>query len=309
MINLHKSSNSTPKAIISVLIGILFVLTSCESPILPEEQETSSEHLITLHVNGFRFIPFPDSISMPSTSRASTAGVTHLDLAVFSPEGEKILKVNQNTNDTSFGSPEIKLSEGTYTLVIIAHSGTGVATITSPTEVTFPNNKVTDTFYTHQQFTVSSSTSSLDVTLQRAVAMVRVIATDANPPADFTQLKLYYTGGSSTFNPQTGYGSKDSRQTEIRQVAEAQKDNAGNTLYEIYTFPHTQEDIIKLTLTPQDASGNQMAVETTIAEVPVRLNYITEARGRLFAINSTSFTATLSLNINDQWGGTTSVEF
>lgn len=246
---------------------------------------------------------------MPSTSRASLSGVTHLDLAVFNSEGEKIIKVNQTSADTSFGSPEVKLPEGTYTLVIIAHSSSGVATLTSPTEVTFPNNKVTDTFYTHQQFTVSSSTSSLDVTLQRAVAMVRVIATDANPPAEFTQLKLYYTGGSSTFNPQTGYGSKDSRQTEIRQVAEAQKDNDGNTLYEIYTFPHTEEDVLKLTLTPQDAQGNGIAIETTLNEVPVRLNYITEARGRLFSINSTTFTTTLPLSINDQWGGTNSVEF
>lgn len=298
--------NSFLKSYLSTLafICVLMGFISCEHFDFSDRQ--SNYHLVTLRIHGFNYTPFPDADTRSSLTSSS---VSRLDLALFNPDDSKFIKLNQQSDDPTFGSPQLNIPDGTYTLVIIAHSGTGVATITSPDEVTFPSNKVTDTFYTCQSLTVDESTTSLDVTLQRAVAMVRVILTDTELPSEFSQLQLYYTGGSSTFSPQAGFGSKNSRQTEIRQLADATHDSEGHPLFEIYTFPHIQESTLKLTLTPQDAQGNQIAPEYTIPEVPIRLNYITEARGSLFTGGISSFTSTLAISIHDQWEGTTQIDF
>lgn len=306
-----KNLLSIASSIIYVLIIVMATLSSCERINIPEQE--SAGHLLTLRIHGFSSVPFPDGTD--SSTRAGTepvtgsSSVTHLDIALFNSDGEKVVKLNQHSGDTTFGSPQIRVPEGTYTLVVVAHSGSGVATITSPTEVTFPNNKVTDTFCTCQTLTVDENTNSLDISLQRAVAMVRVILTDSELPTEFSQLQLYYTGGSSTFSPQAGIGSKNSRQTELRKLAEVRKDSEGHPIFEIYTFPHMQEGVIKLTLTPQNAQGSPIASESIISEVPIRVNYITEARGYLFSGGSSSFSTILSICIQDQWEGTYSLDF
>ena len=136
------------------------------------------------------------------------------------------------------------LAAGTYQLVVIAHNGEGSATITSTEKVTFPNNKVTDTFYYYGDLVVTSEVQSYDLTLTRAVAMFRMVLTDDEIPSTVTKFKFYYTSGSSTFSPSAGYGCVNSKQTEIRTVAD------GVTTFDIFTLPHTEEDVLtKLTVT------------------------------------------------------------
>lgn len=138
--------------------------------------------------------------------------------------------------------------------------------------------------------------------------MVRVILTDTELPADFAQLQLYYTGGSSTFNPQTGFGAKNSRQTEVGTLAESRTTAEGYHVFEIYTFPHIVEDELKLTLIPQDAQGQAIAPERVIEAIPVKLRCITECRGLLFTSGSTT-SGSIHITINDQWGETLHHDF
>ena len=78
-----------------------------------------------------------------------------------------------------------------YQLVVIAHNGEGSATITSTEKVTFPNNKVTDTFYYYGDLIVTSEVQSYDLTLTRAVAMFRLVLTDDEIPSSVTKFKFY----------------------------------------------------------------------------------------------------------------------
>ena len=78
-----------------------------------------------------------------------------------------------------------------YQLVVIAHNGEGSATITSTEKVTFPNNKVTDTFYYYGDLVVTSEVQSYDLTLTRAVAMFRMVLTDDEIPSTVTKFKFY----------------------------------------------------------------------------------------------------------------------
>lgn len=75
--------------------------------------------------------------------------------------------------------------------------------------------------------------------------MFRLVLTDEEIPSSVSKLKFYYVGGSSTFNPSTGYGCVNSKQTEIRTIAN------GVTTFSIFTLPHTEDDVLtKLTVTP-----------------------------------------------------------
>lgn len=280
-------------------IGISLLFPSCFAP--QEGQEIVAEgdmRQVVINVISINQKPF---------SRAYGAeSVTHLDFAIFDNNGTKIVKVNQRDTDNDFMHPTVSLSVGEYRLVIVAHSGNGTATITSPTEVTFPDNKVTDTFAYYGTLSITDQTASssdVNVEMARVVSMVRLIMTDSELPSDLAQLKFYYTGGSSTFNPQTGFGSKNSRQTEYRSLAGSTVDENGYHLFEIYTFPHIVSDELKLTITPMDADGTKIANERILDGIPIELNMITELKGAVLV------GTTLNITIDDEWDGTMHYEF
>lgn len=290
--------------------GVSFLLTSC-FPQAAEEGVFGDDHLheLTLHIEGLNQAPYTRTIGNAFTRTSGAGSVTRLDLAVFDEANTRIAKVNQLSSDADFLNPTLRVPEGNLKLVLIAHSGEGVATIISPAEVTFPKNKVTDTFSVCRTLTVTDGvTSDLTLSLPRVVSMVRVILTDAELPADFSQLQLYYTGGSSTFNPTTGFGAKNSRQTEVRTLAESTPDASGHHRFEIYTFPHILDDELKLTLTPQDSDGQAIAPERVIEAVPVKLNCITECKGQLFT-SGTNTSGTIHITLHDQWGETLHHDF
>ena len=202
----------------------------------------------------------------------------------------------QKEGDASFGTVALTLAAGTYQLVVIAHNAEGSATITSTEKVTFPNNKVTDTFYYYGDLVVTSEVQSYDLTLSRAVAMFRMVLTDEEIPSTVTKFKFYYTGGSSTFSPSAGYGCVNSKQTEIRTVAD-------DGTYEIFTLPHTEEDVLtKLTVTALDANDNTVK-ERVFENVPVTRNQITRYTGSFFGNGGSGQTSdgTFRLTADPDW--------
>jgi len=67
----------------------------------------------------------------------------------------------------------------------------------------------------------------------------------------------------------------NSKQTEIRTVA-------ADGVYEIYTLPHTEEDVLtKLTITALDANDNTIK-ERIFENVPVIRNQVTRYTGSFF---------------------------
>ena len=162
--------------------------------------------------------------------------------------------------------------------------------------MTFPNNKVTDTFFYYGDLVVGTEKQSYDLTLTRAVAMFRLVLTDESIPASVAKLKFYYLGGSSTFSPKDGYGCVQSKQTEIRPVAT-------DGIYEIYTLPHTEEDVLtKLTVTALDANDNILK-ERTFENIPITRNQVTRYTGSFFGSGGTGTTSsgTFRLTADPDW--------
>ena len=200
---------------------------------------------------------------------------SRLNIAIFDGDGTKVKTFAQKRDDAEFGTVAMSLAAATYRLVVIAHNCDGSATISSEEKVTFPNNKVTDTFYYYGDLVVTAEKQSYDLTLTRAVAMFRLVLTDEEVPGNVAKMKFYYLGGSSTFSPASGVGCVNSKQTEYRAVAAA-------GVYEIYTMPHTEEDVLtKLTVTALDTNDN-IIKERLFENVPVVRNQVTRYTGSFF---------------------------
>ena len=260
--------------VVLLLAWTLGSLTSCEKLTLPEgmDDETTvpDEANVVL-----RFVQFEQEEFGTRAATDVTEFCSRLNIAIFGGDGTKVKTVAQKEEDASFGTVALSLVAGTYQLVVIAHNGDGSATITSTEKVTFPNNKVTDTFYYYGDLVVGSEKQTYDLTLTRAVAMFRLVLTDEEVPSNVAKFKFYYTGGSSTFSPSAGYGIVQSKQTEIRTAA-------SDGVYEIYTLPHTEEDVLtKLTVTALDANDNTIK-ERVFENVPVIRNQVTRYTGSFF---------------------------
>ena len=274
-----------------LIIALTLLVTSCEKPILNEDIMVEKEANVILHMRQFEQTTFTRSAT------DITELCTHLNIAIFDADGTKVKTVAQKDTDSDFGTVALTLSTGSYQLVVIAHNCDGSATITSTEKVTFPSNKVTDTFYYFGDLVVTDTQQSYDLTLTRAVAMFRLVLTDEEIPSNVAKLKFYYTGGSSTFSPSAGYGCVNSKQTEIRTVA------PGLTVFDIYTLPHTEEDVLtKLAVTALDTNDNTVK-ERTFENVPVTRNQITRYTGSFFGNggNAQSTDGTFRLTADGDW--------
>ena len=191
---------------------------SCEKAITVEEEtgskpiELGSEIKITFDAASI------DNPSYDEDKEASRNESTMLkdycsriSLAIFDNSDKKLKAASQEASEKNFGHFDISLNKGIYSFVFIAHNGDGNPTFTSPSQIKFPGNKVTDTFYYYGQMEIEDD-ATYNVTLKRAVGKFRLVVKD-NTPKNIKQMKIYYTGGSSTFDATTGYGCVNSKQT------------------------------------------------------------------------------------------------
>lgn len=217
-----------------------------------------------------------------------------LNVDVFDAGGQKVKAIAQTVADAGFGSVSLSLAAGSYTVVAIGHNCTGSATITSADKVTFPNNKVTDTFSYCGRLTVTGDRQDIDIKMKRVVAMIRLHLTDEMAAMDdVAQLKFYYIGGSSTFSPSAGYGCVNSKQTEYRAYSD-------DGVYYLYTLPHAINDVLtKMTVTTLDASDNALG-EFVVEDVPVTVNKITDCTGN---VRGGSGSVTATITVDADWSG------
>ena len=275
-----------------LFFALALLVAACEKPILDEDIASTRGANVILHMTQYNQESFGTRAATDITELCS-----RLNVAIFDANVTKVKSVAQKEGDSGYGTIALTLAAGTYQLVVIAHNGEGSATITSTEKVTFPNNKVTDTFYYYGDLVVTDVKQSYDLTLTRAVAMFRMVLTDDEIPSSVAKFKFYYTGGSSTFSPKDGYGCVNSKQTEIRTVAD------GVTTFDIFTLPHTEDDMLtKLTVTALDANDNTIK-ERIFENVPVTRNQITRYTGSFFGNGGSGQTSdgTFRLTADPDW--------
>jgi len=282
------------------LFGLAVLLAACEKPIMEEvgKKDIDANANVTLRFTTYGQQAFTRSVE-PLTDQAS-----RLSVAIFRQDGTKVKNVNQTSTDGGFGTVALSLAEGTYKVVAVAHNSTeGNATISSTEKVTFANNKMSDTFACCETLSVlDGSAIEEELLLQRVVAMVRLTVTGTIPD-EVARLKFYYTGGSSTLNPSTGYGCVQSKQTEYRPLV---VDGSPVNTFELYTAPHELNDVLKLVITAQDAD-NSTVNEWTMENIPVTRNKITTWTGALFGDDDTgggTGSGGIGITLDTEWEGT-----
>ena len=298
---------------LSCLLALSLALVSCEKVSLdellskepPTTQPSSNDNAsLSIHIGGIADANYKDA-SAKGTRAIEPIGkvCTKLTISIYSTDGLQVYSANKKSTDTDFANVTMKLAEGKYHLVIVAHSNEKNATTTDINKISF-DGKLTDTFHYYEEIELVAGSNNIDVVMERVTAMFRLEIAD-QIPENVKQLKFYYTGGSSTLEGVTGYGCVNSKQTELRNI------KTGTKIFEVYTFPHPDGKTLKMTITALGASGETVCTKT-FEDVAVSKNMITRYKGSFFT-NITPPTAAdnykFSISANTDWKGENIIEF
>ena len=260
-------------AILFTVMMTAVLLLGCEAP-MEETSPTTKKGNVTITVNSFDLVPFKDYYATSRATMSARDLCSRLTFAIFT-EGIRVGNINQIITNKEFGTANLDLDAGTYKIVAIGYGGMGNATTTNAEKITFPSSHVSETFWACEEFTVDEGTTNIEINLKRIVACVHFHFTDAEIPETLKTIRCYYTGGSSTLNGFTGYGSVNSNQKEELAL------NSDNS-FDIYTFPHYDSDVLDITVQAIDNNGDIIA-EKAFQEVGIKMNYVTIYSGEFFA--------------------------
>lgn len=283
------------RKIVSLIVFALIcaMFFSCQKAVFDNEDGETAK--LRFNITQFEQIPFDITDATRSTNISNVC--TRLNFAVYQ-DGVRKEQIDQLSSDDGFGTFNLALQPGTYQLVVLAHSSDANPTMTDPCKITFTNkDKVTDTFWYGDTLVVNND-STCQIKLKRAVAMVRLQTTDT-VTNNVKLVRFYYTGGSSTFDALTGVGCVNSKQAVNFDIT---SDMVGKQMtFDIYTFPKAENNGLNLKVTTHDKSNNVL-VEKTLSNVPVKQNLITLYKGPLFD-RSASGKADFHIDLesDDEW--------
>ena len=289
----------TKRLLIALLVGI-FVLCGCEKAINLEEIDNAATGNVAVNVYKIENEAFGVS------SRGVVSDVcTRLNFAMYDAGGVRVKQINQKSGDKGFGAVSFELEEGSYQLVVLAHSSDGNPTMTNLAKIQFTNaTKYSDTFLYYANVEVGDEPQTLDITLNRIVSLCRFVVNDPIPEG-VAKLQFYYTGGSGAFSAMTGLGVVDSKQTMTFDVVPG----TTGTVYDLYTFLHHTDDQIDLVVTALGADGNKMYERSF--EVPMEQRKITRMTGNFFTDEASveSHGAQVEISINSEWEGEVNISY
>ncbi|MBQ5494631.1 MAG: FimB/Mfa2 family fimbrial subunit [Prevotella sp.] len=289
----------TKRLLIALLAGI-FVLCGCEKAINLEEIDNAATGNVTVNVYKIENEAFGVS------SRGVVSDVcTRLNFAMYDAGGVRVKQINQKSGDKGFGAVSFELEEGSYQLVVLAHSSDGNPTMTNLAKIQFTNaTKYSDTFLYYANVEVGDEPQTLDITLNRIVSLCRFVVNDPIPEG-VAKLQFYYTGGSGAFSAMTGLGVVDSKQTMTFDVVPG----TTGTVYDLYTFLHHTDDQVDLVVTALGADGNKMYERSF--EVPMEQRKITRMTGNFFTDEASveSHGAQVEISINSEWEGEVNISY
>ncbi|MCR5366532.1 MAG: FimB/Mfa2 family fimbrial subunit [Prevotella sp.] len=284
------------KIIISFLLSSL-LLAACEKPVIDGIEQSGNVKLTFLLTN-----------SDPTTRATLTQYITKLNVQLFDANGQKVFSTvrTQTSSDDDFGTMQIEIPEGIYTVVAVGHSSAKSATIKSPTVCQFTasdGEKLTDTFCHCSTITVQGEQQDFSLPLYRATAMVQLHLTDEAFPQNLWYVTADYSGGSANFNPTTLEGITKSTQSERRITNDMH-------LHQYFTFPYmSSSGKLKITITATTSNGTVLATKT-LTDVPVYRNRITTYEGNLFDDSPGEYTISdFSFLIHADWDGEDKYEF
>ena len=250
--------------VFTCILALFFV--ACEKPVVENEHEKVTESDgITLIFEAPTAEPYAEIGEASPAYAIKNAPLTQLTVSVFKND-KRVKSVHLSADNDLFMKPSLRLDDGTYSVVAVAHAGMGHATITNAQRITFYKNKVTDTYVYNGEITVSGK-STYTLPMTRVTAMFQLAVTSPLPQ-NVAQVEFKYTGGSSTLDAKSLEGCVASRETETREVSEEMR--AAPPTLAIYTFPRRESDGLKIKVSFNDKKGNTL-YEEEYQDVPVKV--------------------------------------
>ena len=278
------------------------LLTGCEHVNIADIEEANGSNAATELKGNLRIsVSQLEQTPLSAITRAGLVDVcSRLNFAIYNLSGSRIKQTNQVWGDTGFGSTSFQLDEGTYQLVVLAHSSNGNPTMTDPAKVRFTNAQgFTDTFLYNDNVTVGAEPQTRTLTLSRITSLCRFVI-DGDIPAGVSRMRFYYTGGSGAFNAATGLGSVNSKQDVKFDVTSGQKE------FDLYTYLHDTEGTIHLKVYALDAADNVLTEREF--NVPLAQGKMTTYSGDFFSGGDYDSTTT-GINLNTDWDGSIEITF
>lgn len=241
-------------------------LVACEKPLVEDEREKLAEpDGVTLIFEAPTAQPYGELGEASPVYAIKNEALTQLSVSVFKG-GKRVKSVHLSAENDLFMKPSLRLDDGTYTVVAVAHAGMGHATITNAQRISFYKNKITDTYVYNGEITISGK-STFTLPMKRVTAMFQLSVTSPLPQ-NVAQVEFKYTGGSSTLDAKSLEGCVNSRQAETREVTETMKTTPPT--FAIYTFPRTESEGLKIKVSFNDKNGNSL-YEENYEEVQVKV--------------------------------------
>ena len=273
----------------------LFAFAGCEKVVLDEESTTdetkAADGNVIIRASLYNIVPFDTRAEENIADYCST-----LQFVLYQND-TKVKAVTQKKGDSGYGVVGLTLEEGTYKLLVLAHSSKGNPSVADPTMIKFTNQDgYSDTFFYYGDLTVTEEKRSYEVMLQRATSMVRVTITD-EIPANVTKIRLYYEGESGVLNAVTGMGGEtDSKQSIWYNVVGYSVPLA----LRAYTFLRNEEGKLQMTVTAYD-NANNIVAEKQLTNIPMKHCMVTDYEGRLFSEEDAGVDARISFLADTEW--------
>lgn len=231
----------------------------------------------------------------PMTRAAVADYTTRLDVWLYEG-GTEVQAVHQQSTDDGFASLSVRLEKSkTYTVYAVAHKAAGAATLSNGV-VSWPDDKVTHSFFYSQTFS-PATTTTLSCLMERIVGNFRLEVTD-KVPEDVTRMTVD-VGMSPTRWDVGGFGvNAVSRVSTFTPAV-----GASSTLSVFIIADGDEAESYDITVTAYDGEG-AVVQQRTFEDVPIMAGYRSTYRGEFF----TSGVVSMTFTVND-WVDYETVDF
>jgi hypothetical protein len=308
------------KKFIRTLKGAAIAVTaltmiSCENVIIeePQETETTTTATGTVEVNCSYSQVITDvtrtraaneeEVEVEATTLSDIA--THIyyvlmkDGKVYQTETQVYQAAQTDDNATTFGTIDLNVEEGDYTLVIFANNESNAVTISDNGLVSMNSNRVTDSFSFSEKITVSShQCTSVDAQLKRCITQVEFVSTDKFP-SNIVKMKYTISNTATQYDLVNLTGCTTgsiSRSIKVTSTSTLIKDGKYDGTISLYIAG--EETTVNATLEFYDSSDNLLYSR--------QLNNITVERNRKTIATAALFTKTgmevPMITITSTWG-------
>ena len=235
-------------------------------------------------------------------SRTETSPASRMAFVLLGEDGKKVVAQEKGSDDKYFLTLRAQVPVGTYRLIAFGHNGSSDATIGTDANISFPGEKLTDSFLYCDELVLDETVAKeKTVTLKRCVSRLSVKHTDV-VPSNAASVEIVVSGAGNVLNAGTGFVDETCEQTITIQIPESANGTKDNS-FSCYLFLKEKQGTVDMKVTVKDTDGEVITYHE-LTDVAVKVNAKTICTGVLFHAGQN-----LTAAFDTAWGDDEEVEF